>query len=379
MTSRALGAVSLALAALAAGCATEADERALRRPALPPAHVALAERHEALFRSVAIYEVLGAPEFRLFDGDDLITTRPTRRDVVRTLSAWLSEAELLAPDLASAHYLLTVNFEGLRGPDVIPFTDKHARANVRYTLTDLRTRAIVFDGDFESAFQARMPGVTEEALRAAIAGGVLGAIGVGLINDGHDEIDAQAAMIGLGPGVGAGAARFASEHEGLLNAWPVLRFPDRFEDGADRGLVLGLAGAVLAEISPGNLSEVEAGMLGGAVGALSGLAGAASIGLPPEHFDSKEAIGAFDGTRRRRDAVHWMMRQSFDHFLWGLDSADLIRPAVACSDLNGDGPHQAVLLSTADAIAWNCSVRPQRRRLPRWEMATAPRRAREEP
>jgi hypothetical protein len=86
---RLAGALCIAVSA----CATHADLQALRRPELPPRFVALADSTTVLHRSVALYDINGAPEFRLFDGNGIIATRPTRADVAHMFGAWLANAD----------------------------------------------------------------------------------------------------------------------------------------------------------------------------------------------------------------------------------------------------------------------------------------------
>ena len=187
-----LAAAALAATAVSA-CATQEDVRTMRRPPLPPGFVALASQGEKLHKGIAIYEINGAPEFKLFDEGDVYTTRPTRRQVRNYLNSWLLEADLLSEDVAHARYLLTVTFEELSGPDVVWFTDKRASAKVRYRIEHARTREVIFDRTFDSAFRARFPGVTEEMVRSAISQGLTGSAVGALANDMSNE---QIAKIG---------------------------------------------------------------------------------------------------------------------------------------------------------------------------------------
>jgi hypothetical protein len=160
---------------------------------------------------------------RWFDGEAVYTTRPTRADVTQSVSQWLYNAEMLAPTIGEADYLLTLRFEDLHGPDVIWFTDKHARATVHYTLTCQRAHRVrprmnygeqqsrctapgqvIFTGAYEAQLQMRMPGVTPEMVRAGIASGVLSAV---LAPEIRDSGEVVASAIGLGAILGDASAR----------------------------------------------------------------------------------------------------------------------------------------------------------------------------
>lgn len=346
---------SLCLGLAAAGCASTDDVRALRRPVLPPSYVALADRETALHESIAIYEILGAPEFRLFDGGALYTTRPTRGEVARMLRAWLSNADMLAEDIGNSRYLLTVTFEDLHGPNVMPFSDKRASASVRYDLVDRRSGAMLFTATYDATIQARMPGVTEEMVRAAVVGGVLGVAAGEALNGMSDRTDAAVGAGLAGSIIGADAAGFASAHDTLLWDWPVamLEALPRIDNGAGFGLGMGLLAANAAD---GASSDVEAQTLGGVAGALTGFVGAAPTGRPPTHWQATEVQGSFWGGDRRDEAVRGMMRQNYNQFLFGLRDANLlvIRAAVTCDELNPGGIGIAYISSTADAVGYDC-------------------------
>ncbi len=339
----------------------------MHRPILPPGSVVIADPGDKLHQSVAIYEILGAPEFRLFDTDgDVITTRPTRAQVNGALRKWLWEADLLSEDVRHARYLLSVTFTDLHGPDVVWFTDKNAKATVRYLIQDARTRQVVFDRTFDAAFQARMPGVTEEMVRSAISEGLFGGLVGGVVNDGHDESNAQIAAGIIGLPIAIDSGLFAWGNDTLLWDRPDAdaNLTHRREDGLPRGLFWSGVGVHGTDILRGNLSDVEAGFTVGAVGALSGFFGAAPVGRPPESSDSPDAIGAFDGTRRRREANYQMLLQNFNRFLFGLDEADLIkfRRAVTCDELNPNGfGGPAIITHTAEVVAWDCDFPTGRR------------------
>lgn len=402
-----------ALCAAAGACATSEDMRTLRRPVLPETHVALADHRSPLYRNVAVYEVLDVPEVRWFDGAAVYTTRPTRRDVTRSVNQWLHHADMLAPTIGEADYLLTLRFEDLHGPDVIWFTDKYARATVHYTLTCQRPHRVrqrinygqqqsectapgqkIFEGAYEAQLQMRMPGVTPDMVRAGIASGVLSAMLAPEIRDSGEMV---ASAIGLGAILGDASARgvgndaFNHNLDDVLDmlalSWePLEEIPgfDVLESfgvfgaglivGADRGqnnppydtdrLRAAWGGAYIASgIAVGDENDFFRGdpqtrWLGGAGGALIGMNGAAPVGRPVEEWDAPNAIGAFDGTLRRHQAVRGMLRQNFNRFLFGLQSVDLlrIREAVPCADLNPNGYGPAVFSATADLVGYDCPL-----------------------
>uniref|UniRef100_UPI00143C65B4 hypothetical protein n=1 Tax=Caulobacter sp. SSI4214 TaxID=2575739 RepID=UPI00143C65B4 len=161
----------LASAAAALGaCATRDEVAALRQPPLPPAVVAKASPARAFYRNVVVQSVEGAPEFRWFDGGGVVTTRPTRVQVVQSLGDHLRKAEMLAPSRLDAEYMLYTTFEDLRGPNVWLGTDKLASARVTFRLVRWRTGEVVREKTIDAAYEARWTGVTPEIARAAIAG-----------------------------------------------------------------------------------------------------------------------------------------------------------------------------------------------------------------
>jgi hypothetical protein len=381
--SAALGASSIfALAIGVCGCATKADVEALRHPTLPPTSVALSDPGEQLFRNVAIYEITGAPEFRLFDGNDLYTTRPTRADVARMLRTWLNNADIAATDVAHAKYLLSIRFEDLHGPDVIFFTDKHADSRTRYIITDARTGEVVFDQTYESNFRARMPGVTPEMVRAGIVGGILGGVVSRVTNDASEQYSGLGAVAGIGPIAGAHANAWAATHQATLwdlpgsedENWPSVESSilSHFEMSVLHGVVIGGLTAFSGDDSDHRIGDVKAGTLGAISGGLSAFIGAEPIGKRPDHFDSPDMIGPWGfgnlgGTQRRHLAVHGMMLQNFDKFLFGLSEHGFlkIRQAVPCTDLNPNaekhGYGVAIVMETRTAVGYDCPVDPHAR------------------
>jgi hypothetical protein len=86
--------------------------------------------------------------------------------------------------------------------------------------------------------------------------------------------------------------------------------------------------------------------------------GAAPGARPLEDWDSASAIGAFDGTVRRHQAVRGMMRQNFNRFLFALEDSDLlrIREAVPCADLNPNGFGPGIMTSTTETVGYDCPI-----------------------
>jgi len=407
-----------ALCVAAGACATSEDVRALRRPVLPGTYLATADHRSPLYENVAIYEVLNVPEVRWFDGQAVYTTRPTRGDVIASVNGWLDAAYMRAPTIGEADYLLTLRFEDLRGPDVLWFTDKHARATVHYTLTCQRAHRArprmnygerqsrcaapgqtIFEGAYEAQLQMRMPGVTPEMVRAGITSGVLSAA---LAPEIRDSGEVVANAIGLGMILGDASARGAGtetfQHQLndvidlLALSWePLENIPGHdvlesfgvfgaglvvaADDGRDRSAYQtdrlraawngALIGAAIANGDEDDVttSDAAARWLGGAGGALIGLQGAAPTGRPVDEWDAPNAIGAFDGTLRRHQAVRGMLRQNFNRFLFGLQSDELlrIREAVPCADLNPNGYGPGIVAATAEVVGYDCPLPRDRR------------------
>lgn len=350
--------IGLMLAGLLAACASQSDVRQMRRPALPPQQAILADPGEALYNSVALYEIVGAPEYRLMDAGVPFTTRPTRRDVRDWLNRWLLETRLLAPDVRRARYLLSVEFTGLRGPDLFLFSDKNASSSAIYRLTDVRTGLVVFEMQIDSAFNARMPGVTPDMVRQGITTAAFGGLLVGGVNSGSDVGDALAAVAFtsfLSPALGAAEATRLDtlltdpEQPGEIDR---LRAPGVLVSGT----VIGTLGVLVGKALPGDFTDLEAGLFGGLTSGVSGFLGAAPVGLSPERHDSSEAMGAFNGVHRRNQAVAFMLRQSFSRFLLGLAEDDWIsvRRAVPCEELNRDVRGNVLLIATDSAVGYDC-------------------------
>jgi hypothetical protein len=152
------------------GCATDEGLRLSRQATLPPAYVVKANRDHDLYRNVVIEEVAGAPEFRWFDGGALLTTRPTRAQVIWALDEDLARTDLAAPTRVGSEYMLYVKFEDLHGPDVWMFSDKEASARIKFRLVRWRTGQVVKQADIAVAYQAKFNGIQPEVIRERIAG-----------------------------------------------------------------------------------------------------------------------------------------------------------------------------------------------------------------
>lgn len=153
-------AVLLAGVSLLSACASRDEKALLRQPEMPPLAVAKAAPARPFYRNVAVQAVEGAPEIRLFSGGGIITTRPTRAEVVETLNDHLLHAEMLAPTNLEAEYMLYTRFETLRGPNVWPGSDKVASANVTFRLVRWRTGEVVREKTVEASYESHWTGIT---------------------------------------------------------------------------------------------------------------------------------------------------------------------------------------------------------------------------
>ncbi len=153
-------AVLLASVSLLGACASRDEKALLRQPAMPPLAVAKAAPARPFYRNVAVQAVEGAPEFRLLSGGGLITTRPTRAQVIESLNDHLRHAEMLAPDRIEAEYMLYTRFDALRGPNVWPGTDKVASAQVTFRLVRWRTGEVVREKTVEASYESHWTGLT---------------------------------------------------------------------------------------------------------------------------------------------------------------------------------------------------------------------------
>ncbi len=342
-------AVLLASASVLSACATRDEVAALRQPPLPPAAVAKASPARAFYRNVALQSVEGAPEFRWFDGGGVVTTRPTRVQVVDSLNDHLLKAEMLAPSRLDAEYMLYTTFEALRGPNVWLGTDKLASARVTFRLVRWRTGQVVREKTIEASYEARWTGVTPEIARAAIAGplgvsrdrvlalpgGAIGGVALGYyVNQNLVVSIADAPYAGL-----YGAAQAAA-----------IGGPTR----ADPGFDAAFSAAVAVGTASGHFQDLEAMLAGGAISAASAAAGPRPVGR--DVSSSGEVTTAFNGRNRRLAATRGLMDLAFDMFMSELsrDGSVVYKTAVSCRQLNGEAVHGPHLAETATAYGVDC-------------------------
>lgn len=344
--------LAVLLASAAAGlsaCATRDEVAALRQPAMPPVAVAKASPARAFYRNVAVQAVEGAPEFRWFDGGAVVTTRPTRVQVVESLTNHLRHAEMLAPTRLDAEYMLYTTFEELRGPNVWWGTDKLASARVTFRLVRWRTGEVVREKTLEASYEARWTGITPDITRAAIAGplgvsrdrvlalpgGALGGVALGYyVNQNLIVSIYDAPYAGL-----AGAAQAAA-----------IGGPSRLGPGFDAAFNTALA----VGSASGRFQDLEAMLAGGVISA----AGAAAGPVPAtrEMSQQGEVTTAFNGRDRRLAATRGLMDLAFDLFMNELsqDGSVIYKTAVSCRALNGDSDRGPYLAETAGAYAVDC-------------------------
>ena len=163
-------AAGIGLALFTSACTTQDTLRLMRQPAMPPVAVPKASPLKDFYRNVSIQEVDGAPEFRWFDGGAVVTTRPTRAQILQFLTRKLDAADLLAPNRTDSEYMLYVKFDELRGPNVWPLSDKLASARVTFRLVRWRTGQVVREKTIETGYRAKFPGIPPEVVRYGIAG-----------------------------------------------------------------------------------------------------------------------------------------------------------------------------------------------------------------
>ncbi|ENZ82515.1 hypothetical protein [Caulobacter vibrioides] len=344
-----LAALLASAAAVLGACATRDEVAALRQPPLPPAMVAKASPARAFYRNVVVQSVEGAPEFRWFDGGGVVTTRPTRVQVVQSLGDHLRKAEMLAPSRLDAEYMLYTTFEDLRGPNVWLGTDKLASARVTFRLVRWRTGEVVREKTIDAAYEARWTGVTPEIARAAIAGplgvsqdrvlalpgGAIGGIALGYyVNQNLVVSIADAPYAGL-----VGAAQAAT-----------IGGPNR----SDPGYAAAFASAVAVGTARGRFQDLEAMLAGGAISAAGAAMGPAPVGRATA--SSGEITTVFNGRDRRLAATRGLMDLAFDLFMndLGRDGSVVYKTAVSCRALNGEFTHGPHLTETATAYAVDC-------------------------
>ncbi len=333
---------------LGAGCASEGDIRALREPPMPPVAVARAAPEGRFFHNVTIQEVQGTPEFRWFDGGAVLTTRPTRVQVLKNLTRKLDRAELLGASRIDSQYMLYVQFENLLGPDVWLGSDKFASARITFRLVDWRAQRLVKTQTVEASYRVRWAGITPEMARSAIAGpiGVTkdsafapigGLIGGAIV--GYYVNETLVVKIAEAPLAALDSSKQSAEIGG----------PDR----EPAGFWAALAPALAVGSARGHFSDFEAMLAGGLISAAGASQGPVTAVRPTA---VNEEIGALDGTIRRNAATAGLLDIAFDEFMQGLskDGDVKFKRAVSCSALNPAGYRFSYTSETQDAYALDC-------------------------
>lgn len=330
------------------GCASDHDLALMRQPELPPLLVLKAASGGEFDHNVFLQEVSGAPEFRWFDGGAILTTRPTRVQAIRMLKEKLDNADMLAPSALDADYLLRVRFNDLRGPDVIPGSEKLASASVTFTLCDRRHPGRVrLEKTVEASYRVRWVGVTPEAVRAFIAGPI------GVTKD-----NAPAPVGGL---IGGAVLGYYLNDALVLK---VAETPLAGLLGADQAALTGGAAAtpygfwssfatgLALSTARGHYSDVEAALAGGLI---SGV-GAATGPLVNPHIETAGEVTAFNGTERRFAASRGLVAVAFEDFMSGLapSGAVLAKRAVSCAALNPHGTRISYVAETPTEYALDC-------------------------
>ncbi len=327
-------AVLLAGTSLLAACASRDEVAALRQPPMPPLAVAKASPARPYYRNVTVQAVEGAPEFRWFDGGDIITTRPTRAEVAGGLNRHLLRAEMLAPSRLDAEYMLYTTFEDLRGPNVWWGTDKLATARVTFRLVRWRTGQLVREKTVEAGYRVHWTGATPEIARSALGGALLG-VGLGYyVNQNHVVSIADAPIAGVIGGLEAAS----------------IGGPDRWGPG----FATAFSAAAATGAAAGRFTDLEAMLAGGVIGAAGAAAGPVPV---PRQTAADSAIPTtFNGTVRRAAATRGLMDLAFDIFMNDLsrDGSVVYKTAVSCRALNGDAGRGPFLAETATAYGADC-------------------------
>jgi hypothetical protein len=343
--SLAMAGAALALSA----CASREQVAMLRQPAMPPVAVAKANPAKPFFRNVSVQEVEGAPEFRWFDGGAVVTTRPTRVQVVDSLNTHLRRADMLAPSRLDGEYMLYTRFEELRGPNVWLGTDKLASARVTFRLVRWRTGELIKEETVETSYRAVWTGFTPEMTRAALAG----PIGVS-----KDRVIAPigGALWGVALGYYVNQNLIVSiadaPYAGLLGA------NEASQIGGSRQAPLGFAASFATAVAVGGASgrfqDLEAMLAGGVINAAGAAAGPVPVARPVAA--DGEMSTAFFGRQRRLAATRGLIDLAFDQFMAELsvDGSVKYKTAVSCMALNGDVVRGPYLRETAGAYAVNC-------------------------
>lgn len=340
-------AAAVAVATLS-GCASEGDLAVMRQPALPPLAVLKAERGREFYHNVVLQEITGAPEFRWFDGGAILTTRPTRVQIIRMLKQKLDNADMLAPTTLDARYLLKAHFNDLRGPDVVPGSEKLATASVTFDLIDRwHPDQIVLSKTVEASYRVRWIGVTPDAVRAFIAGPIgvtrdsaIAPVG-GLIGGAllgyylNDELVLQLAETPLAALYGADEARLTGG-----------------DAAAPYGFWSSFATALAVSTARGHYSDAEAAFAGGAILGV----GAATGPLVDARLAADGEVSGYDGAKRRLAATQGLVYVAFEKFLNQLvpSGSVIAKRAVSCAHLNPDGYQSAFLGETETEYALDC-------------------------
>ena len=289
---------------LTAGCASQDDLRLERRPPMPPLAVVKAAPDGRFYRNISIEEVQGAPEFLLFDGGGLITTRPTHKQVLETYADDLDRADLLAASRVGSEYMLYVKFEDLHGPDVWIASDKRSSARITFHLVRWRTGEVVKEQQIELAYVSKFPGLTP---REAVAGSV-----------------------GLAVGLSSGftITRHYTRQPGI---------------SAFTADLMGAAGGTKLGVDSGELVLVALDI--GSVGRFE-----------PTPLSPTTELGTFNGTDRRSEATRGMLDLALDEFLHEVskDGSIQYKKAVSCLDINPNGYRDSFLADTGDSFGVDC-------------------------
>lgn len=320
----------------------------MRQPALPPLAVMKADRGRELYRNIVVQEVTGAPEFRWFDGGAILTTRPTRVQIIRMLKQKLDNADMLASDALDAQYLLKVHFNDLHGPNVVPGDDKLAAASVTFDLIDrFHPDQIVSSKTVEASYRVRWIGVTPDAVRAFIAGpigvtrdsaiapvgGLLGGALLGYYL--NDELVLQVAQTPF-------AALYGAREAQLTGG----------DAAAPYGFWSSFATALAVSTARGHYSDAEAAFAGGAILSV----GAATGPLVDVRQVSDGEVSGFSGSQRRLAATQGLVYVAFEKFMTQLASNGSVvaKRAVSCAQLNPGGYRIAYVSETPTEYALNC-------------------------
>lgn len=330
---------------------------ALRQSPLPPLYVLKANDGREFFHNVFLQAVTGAPEFRWFDGGAILTTRPTRVQAMRMLREKLDNADMLAPNVLDADYLLEVNFNDLRGPDVVPFSDKLASGSVTFRLTDRhRPGRVVLEKTVETSYRVRWVGVTPEAARSFIAGpigvtkdsaiapvgGVVGGAILGYYL--NDNVILQVGEAPLGGLLGATQAGYVGG-----------------ERATPYGFWSSFATSLAVSTARGHYSDVEAAFAGGLISGVG-----ASAGPLVESVEPGGEVAAMNGTERRFAATRGLIHVAFEDFMSGLTTSGAVtaKRAVSCDYLNPHGHRMSYVAETKTEFALDC---PGSKYNERWE------------